>query len=216
MIDGRPCACPTGCDAGWRGWLVARRVHSPPFSRRGGCAINKKTPFLSGADGVVSKFQQKIRCATRIFIRRLRDLLLTTPSAPLRNGTFLLRRSHPSLKTEGNALASTAAPIPLRAIELHPVRCSRGCPARDLLVFHERLHESFKEREKDVYCISSQECDGERRNRSARIDGEVAEEADNRTGDTCDQKPMKIGMRRLECPIAHFLFESTDEKHAGT
>src|SRR5215813_6704815 len=31
--------------------LVARRVHSPPFSRRGGCAINIKTPFLSGADG---------------------------------------------------------------------------------------------------------------------------------------------------------------------
>jgi len=84
------------------------RVHSPPFSRRGGCAINKKSPFLSGADGVVSNFQQKIRSATRIFIRRLRDLLLTTPSAPLRNGTFLLRRSHPSLKTEGNELASTA------------------------------------------------------------------------------------------------------------
>src|SRR5262245_14445316 len=34
--------------------------------------------------------------------------LLTTPSAPLRNGAFLLRRSHPSLKTEGNELASTA------------------------------------------------------------------------------------------------------------
>src|SRR5215813_6117095 len=27
--------------------------------------------------------------------------LLTTPSAPLRNGTFLLRRSHPSLKRRG-------------------------------------------------------------------------------------------------------------------
>src|SRR5215831_15034140 len=39
--------------------LVARRVHSPPFSKRGGCAINKKIPFLSGADGVVNKFQQK-------------------------------------------------------------------------------------------------------------------------------------------------------------
>jgi len=24
-----------------------------------GCAINKKSPFLSGADGVVRKFQQK-------------------------------------------------------------------------------------------------------------------------------------------------------------
>src|SRR5215470_1367740 len=47
---------------------LARRVHSPPFSRRGGCAINKKILFLSGAGGVVSKFQQN-RCAARISIR---------------------------------------------------------------------------------------------------------------------------------------------------
>ena len=31
----------------------------------------------------------------------LRDLLLTTPSAPLRKGIFLLRRSLPSLKRRG-------------------------------------------------------------------------------------------------------------------
>src|SRR5215468_10795625 len=79
----------------------------PSFSRRGGCAINKKIPFLSGADGVVRKFQQK-QGALRGCLRRLRDLLLTTPSAPLRNGTVLLRRSHPSLKTEGNERASSA------------------------------------------------------------------------------------------------------------
>ena len=30
--------------------------------------------------------------------------LLTTPYPPLRNGIFLLRRSHPCLKTEGNGL----------------------------------------------------------------------------------------------------------------
>src|SRR5262252_1179538 len=71
----------------------------PSFSRRGGCAINKKIPFLSGADGVVRKFQQK-QGALRGCLRRLRDLLLTTLSAPLRNGTVLLRRSHPFLKTE--------------------------------------------------------------------------------------------------------------------
>src|SRR5215475_13779488 len=47
------------------------------FLNRGGCAINKKIPFLSGADGVVSQFQEKSSCATRIFIRRLCDLLLT-------------------------------------------------------------------------------------------------------------------------------------------
>ena len=35
--------CPTSCDAGWRDGLVARRAHSPPFSRSG-CAINKKDP----------------------------------------------------------------------------------------------------------------------------------------------------------------------------
>src|SRR5215475_6743120 len=78
----------------------------PSFSRRGGCAINKKIPFLCGADGVVSNFKQKYG-ALREHIRRLRDLLLTTPSAPVRNGIFLLRRSHPSLKTEGIELAST-------------------------------------------------------------------------------------------------------------
>jgi hypothetical protein len=80
------------------------------FLDRGGCAINKKIPFLSGADGVVGKFQQnKVRLAD--MIRRLRELLLTTtnaspyrarasrPSAPQRNGTFLLRRSHPYQET---------------------------------------------------------------------------------------------------------------------
>ena len=30
----------------------------PFFSRRGGCAINKKIPFLIGADGVVGKFKR--------------------------------------------------------------------------------------------------------------------------------------------------------------
>jgi hypothetical protein len=40
------------------GWL---RDGSIPlrFQRRGGCAIDKKVPFLTGADGVVSNFQQK-------------------------------------------------------------------------------------------------------------------------------------------------------------
>src|SRR5215470_3256266 len=60
----------------------------PSVFKEGWLRLNKKAPFLSGADGVVSKFQQKLRCATRIFIRRLRDLLLTTPSAPLWNGIF--------------------------------------------------------------------------------------------------------------------------------
>ena len=44
--------------------MAARGVHSPPFLRRGGCAINKKDPLPYGADGVVSEFQQnKVRSA---------------------------------------------------------------------------------------------------------------------------------------------------------
>ena len=43
--------------------------------------MNKKIPFLSGADGVVGNFQQKIKVALRERIRRLRDLLPTTPAA---------------------------------------------------------------------------------------------------------------------------------------
>src|SRR5215472_4368219 len=100
--------CTTGCDAGGRGWVGCETGPFPSVFKEGWLRLNKKVPFLSGADGVVSKFQQKLRCATWIFIRRLRDLLLTTPSAPLRNEDFLLRRSHPSLKTEGNELASRA------------------------------------------------------------------------------------------------------------
>src|SRR5215475_8199021 len=38
----------------------------PSFSRRGGCAINKKIPFLSGADGVVRNFKQN-KDATRLY-----------------------------------------------------------------------------------------------------------------------------------------------------
>src|SRR5262249_46501131 len=83
------------------GWL--RDGSSPPFSRRGGCAIHKKTRSFSGADGVVSK--------------RSRSLLnfcwnlLTTPSAALRNGTFLLRRSRPSLKTEPVQVMDLSRPV---------------------------------------------------------------------------------------------------------
>src|SRR5215813_4020439 len=75
----------------------------PSVFKEGWLRLNKKVPFLNGADGVVSKFQQRIRCATRIYIRRLRDLLLTTPSAPLRmlRGIYFMTQS-PLLGKEGN------------------------------------------------------------------------------------------------------------------
>jgi hypothetical protein len=45
------------------------------FLNRGGCAIDKKIPFLSGADGVVNKFQQnKVRSAD-IYKEAARPLL---------------------------------------------------------------------------------------------------------------------------------------------
>src|SRR5215471_17093339 len=65
------------------------------FSRRGGCAINKKIPFLSGADGVVRNFKQnKGRYAGNI--RTLRDFLLTT--RPLRGLPSFERRGMSSLQ----------------------------------------------------------------------------------------------------------------------
>jgi len=44
----------------------------PSWNRRGGCAIKKKIPFRSGADGVVAH--------TKCFAE------LTTPSAPFKGG----------------------------------------------------------------------------------------------------------------------------------
>ena len=45
--------------------LVARRVHFPPLSR-GGCAINEKIAFLSGAAGVVSKRSRRLLISIRV------------------------------------------------------------------------------------------------------------------------------------------------------
>src|SRR5215468_9322530 len=60
-----------------------------------GCATNKKTPFLSGADGVVSDFQQKIGIAARAYKEATR---------PFTNHPGAAR--HPSLKTEGSGAVS--------------------------------------------------------------------------------------------------------------
>src|SRR5215831_17882528 len=101
----------------------------PSVFKEGWLRLNKKVPFLSGADGVVSKFQQKLRCATRIFIRRLRDLLLTTPSAPLRNEIFLLMAQPPLLENGGEwaRLATNPSPSP------------RVATCRTVLIKHQML-----------------------------------------------------------------------------
>src|SRR5262249_21235724 len=85
----------------------------PSVFKEGWLRLNKKIPYLSGADGVVSKFQQKIRCASRKSIRRLHDLLLTTPAAPLRNGIFLLVAQPPLLeKRRGMDPSRKSTPFP--------------------------------------------------------------------------------------------------------
>src|SRR5262249_10497645 len=92
VADGAVCHLSGEClsQAILKSMIALEASSFPSVFKEGWLRLNKKVPFLSGADGVVSKFQQKLRCATRIFIRRLRDLLLTTPSAPLRNEIFLL------------------------------------------------------------------------------------------------------------------------------
>src|SRR5262245_65721023 len=79
----------------------------PSFSRRGGCATNKKIPFLSCADGVVNKFRQnKVRYATFYWLLisaspyRARA---SRPSARLRmlRSIYLIAQP-PLLEKEGN------------------------------------------------------------------------------------------------------------------
>src|SRR5215831_20024660 len=82
---------------------IARRLHSPPFSRRGGCAINKKIPFLSGADEVVSRFQQKFKVRYADIHKEATRPFTNHPVCAAKERYLLLRLSHPSLKTEGNS-----------------------------------------------------------------------------------------------------------------
>src|SRR5215831_11122282 len=86
----------------------------PSVFKEGWLRLNKKVPFLNGADGVVSKRSRSLLMNIRVAHLNFCWNLLTTPSAPLRNGTFLLRRSHPSLKTEGNG------PVSQPTHPLHP------------------------------------------------------------------------------------------------
>src|SRR5215475_2188024 len=78
-----------------RGGMVGCETDPFPSFQRGGCATNKKSPFLSGAVGVVSDFRQKIRIAARAYKEATR---------PFTNHPGAAR--HPSLKTEGNGAVS--------------------------------------------------------------------------------------------------------------
>ena len=95
-------------DAGGRewGWL---REGSIPLRFQGGVAapINKSPRSSVAQTGwFVNSNKNKVRYAD-IYKEATRPFT-NHPSAPLRNGDFLLRRSHPSLKTEVNEVASRA------------------------------------------------------------------------------------------------------------
>src|SRR5215510_5543716 len=87
--------------------FVVRGVHSPPFSRRGGCAINKKIPFLSGADGVVSNFEQNMERYADIYMEATRPFT-NHPVCAAEERDLFIEAQPPLLETEGNVLASTA------------------------------------------------------------------------------------------------------------
>src|SRR5215471_10071641 len=84
--------------------MVARR--SIPFQGVAAPVIKRSHSLAAQTGWFVNSNENKVRYAD-IYKVATRPLL-TTPSAPQRNGAFLLRRSHPSLKTEGSELASTA------------------------------------------------------------------------------------------------------------
>ena len=83
----------------------------PSVFKEGWLRLNKKIPFLRGADGVVSN---KVAQPPYEYPRSAPYFcwnLLTTPSAPLRTGSFYLMEQ-PPLKTEGTGPVSQLTPFP--------------------------------------------------------------------------------------------------------
>jgi len=86
---------------------MIQRAPLRSFSRRGGCAINKKIPFLSGADGVVSNFKQnKVRCAS-INKEATRPFTNHPVCAAKDASRLYLIAQPPLLETEENGAATT-------------------------------------------------------------------------------------------------------------
>ena len=85
--------------------------HSPPFSRRGGCAINKKIPFLSGADGVVNKRSRSllidIREAHLVFLFEFTN----HPVYAAEEGDLLIEAQPPLLENGGEWACSNHFPL---------------------------------------------------------------------------------------------------------
>jgi hypothetical protein len=94
-----PDATRVGCRFGLR--TVGER-NSPPQPRRGGCAIKKMFPFLSGADGVVLVIQNG---GLRDDLKGFTSFDQHHPVAPItkERGHCLSRRATPPLLRRGIA-----------------------------------------------------------------------------------------------------------------
>src|SRR5215831_5805370 len=87
----------------------------PSVFKEGWLRLNKNVPFLSGADGVVSKRSRSLLINIRGSAPYFCLNLLTTPSAPLRNGLFLFLAQPPLLENGGEwtRLATNPASQPV-------------------------------------------------------------------------------------------------------
>src|SRR5215831_15514698 len=94
--------------------LVARRLQSPPFSRRGGCASIRRSLSSPAQTGwLVNSNKNKVRYAD-IYKEATRPFTNHPVWAAKERDLFIeAQRSHPPLKTEGNG--SVSQPTPFRS-----------------------------------------------------------------------------------------------------
>src|SRR5215467_5753163 len=95
-----------------RDGLVARRVHSPPFSRRGGCAINKgfrslaaQTGWLANSNKNMVRYADIYKEATRPFTNH--------PVCAAKERDLFIEAQPPLLEKRRGMDPSRNQPIPL-------------------------------------------------------------------------------------------------------
>src|SRR5262252_4779080 len=99
----------------------------PSFSRRSGCAINKKIPFLSGADGVVCKFQKtKVRYAGAHYNHSLRKTSFENRGAVADAWPQVIAFFNKYLKTRGETNAQHFHGSDAAAVSASRYRRHRG------------------------------------------------------------------------------------------
>src|SRR5262245_59950693 len=100
--------------------FVVRGVHSPPFSRRGGCAINKRSRSLEAQTGwlVISN---KIRIATRAYKESTRPFT-NHPVCAAEERDLLIEAQPPLLENGGEWTRLVTEPTLVLRPASQPVR----------------------------------------------------------------------------------------------